>query len=370
MDGQLWQILAKRDLEGSDPVSWSTLQEQWSLSSHDAISLIPLLVLMAAVAAVLVLVWSGLPARLWWGVWGPVGSFLNEARQWELPAMDKWLIMCIARRQKLPGTAALLTSREAFDHHTRAYLNRASSRLQPAIEARIQRIRDAAFLRECQNGVSFWAALQVDLGPEVKQRLTQLATGPSHEFFELVTCYCRAIESIEDAATTGGAGGTSGAIRNGQRPASGNRVGVDQISVELHEAHLINGSRKQARLVWLARPAASDDGVYRLTQLEVGQATIADQLLEILGWVPAQRFEVSRRRWVVGRCTVDADLIAQIGPMIAVGGPTESEVVSVLCDLSLDPAKSIRQTYAQLLNDRCTPHDANRKYFELNPASR
>ena len=61
----VWWIMARKPLDGPEPVPLSELREQWRLSSDGVIEIGPLLMAMGVLLVVVAMVWSGVPAKVW-----------------------------------------------------------------------------------------------------------------------------------------------------------------------------------------------------------------------------------------------------------------------------------------------------------------
>jgi len=121
-------VLAKRNLDGADPVSLRHLQEQWVFKGDELLPVAPLFFLAAIVATVLIAIWcwrSGVlrdlrpaPMQIFRQVIGDFGLARSEIR----------LLVRIARQQRLSTPLALVLSITTLDHYAQAYVQSMGAR--------------------------------------------------------------------------------------------------------------------------------------------------------------------------------------------------------------------------------------------------
>lgn len=81
----------------------------------------------------------------------------------------------------------------------------------------------------------------------------------------------------------------------------------------------------------------------------VDRAEAAINLLTAVGFVETLRFQKRRESWTLGDCNVELDELPQLGRFVEIEGPSDDTIRAVALRLGLDPAHSIRESYAALL---------------------
>lgn len=81
----------------------------------------------------------------------------------------------------------------------------------------------------------------------------------------------------------------------------------------------------------------------------VDRAEAAINLLAAVGFVETLRFQKRRESWTLGDCEVELDELPQLGRFVEIEGPSDDAIRAIALQLGLDPAHSIRESYAALL---------------------
>lgn len=338
MVNQACWMLAVRDLDGPKPVSWTRLQEQWRLSSDGLLPILPLLIAGLVLVTVLLVVRSGLLQRFWHGRYVPVKTFLDAAGGWRLASSDKWFVVRIARRLGLPGPLALLVSPETFDHHTRAYQGSVDRQTRNRLDARIARIRHAAFGDHSDHAAHVRVKIPpADVGT-FTQRLSSLAAGPGHHVFQIVTSY---VHRSQGFASVGGGGPC----------------------LLLEQA--LDGRQRSATITCCAPRSGESATGSRQLQLRVPHATEAGQLLEAMGFAAWRRYEKQRSGWSWHGCHIYIDTLPLLGSFLTLEGPSQEAVSVVLHQLHLDSMPQVDSDDTVLLGAYLTQHGVRDEYIPL-----
>ena len=85
------------------------------------------------------------------------------------------------------------------------------------------------------------------------------------------------------------------------------------------------------------------------SEVVVGDARAAAELLTALGYVSVLSFEKRRRRWTLDDCRVEIDTLPYLGGFVEIEGPSEPIVLSVRRKLGLDHLPMISASYISML---------------------
>lgn len=106
------------------------------------------------------------------------------------------------------------------------------------------------------------------------------------------------------------------------------------------------------------------------SQVVVGDADAADELLQALGYHPRIAFEKRRRRWRLDGCLVELDTLPYLGGFIEIEGPNDEAVESLRERLGLGERPLIPASYASLLRSYLVEHRLHETFVPLDPAHR
>lgn len=92
------------------------------------------------------------------------------------------------------------------------------------------------------------------------------------------------------------------------------------------------------------------------SEVVVGDARAAAELLTALGYVSVLSFEKRRRRWTLDDCRVEIDTLPYLGGFVEIEGPSEPIVLSVRRKLALDHLPMISASYISMLVTYLSEH--------------
>ncbi len=92
------------------------------------------------------------------------------------------------------------------------------------------------------------------------------------------------------------------------------------------------------------------------SEVVVGDARAAAELLTALGYVSVLSFEKRRRRWTLDDCRVEIDTLPYLGGFVEIEGPSEPVVLSVRRKLALDHLPMISASYISMLVTHLSEH--------------
>ena len=96
------------------------------------------------------------------------------------------------------------------------------------------------------------------------------------------------------------------------------------------------------------------DGPYKQReeiQTTIGDARALELVLLRLGFKRALLYEKRRQSWKLGQCRVELDTVPLLGTFVEVEGPSEQAIATVLAELELAEAKSLKKSYPSLLRE-------------------
>ncbi|MEX0744160.1 MAG: hypothetical protein WD118_01050 [Phycisphaeraceae bacterium] len=143
MPGMTTSFLAQATGSGGElPMPLRAMRDQWG---EPTIPVGWVVLAGAALLAVLSIIWLGTwwkrrhdQPRPWW-------VFIQTARHMGLTWREQWLLVCIARHERLPTPLTLMLSRRTLGHHAKRYLQRRSLHRRAAVVRRLVAIRAALF---------------------------------------------------------------------------------------------------------------------------------------------------------------------------------------------------------------------------------
>ena len=302
---QTWWIVAKRPLEGPDPLTWSQLSEDWRLSSNGEFAVEPLLLALGVVLALLVLIWSGVPARFWRFV------------------------------QNLPSLSTVLNSASVLDEPSH------KPQMYPQDTAGVPKNADPAISPappQSWNGRRFKIWMHVQDFQSVTQRLTSLKAEANQESLERITYY----HPPDHQPLCAG------------------------MELQLRVTQETNGRQPGTCLVWMEPENHKKQQSGREIQLTIGGADLAQDFLKTSGFRVARRFEIRRQPWSWKQCTVSLDTLPHIGRFIEITGPSTEEVIATRRDLDLDSHRHIHYPYPAVLEAYLSQHHVTETNLTLD----
>ena len=84
-------------------------------------------------------------------------------------------------------------------------------------------------------------------------------------------------------------------------------------------------------------------------EFAVSDSAGAINLLAAIGFIETLRFQKLRESWTLDHCEVELDNLPRLGRFVEIEGPSDDAIRVVALKLELDPAASIRESYAALL---------------------
>lgn len=141
----LWPMLANRDLQGVQPISWHRLQEQWNLSTEGLMPVAPIVIAALLLGGVMVIVSGWRSGKLFGLRSAPRRIYRQVIGDFGFTHSEKRLLVRIARQQQLPTPLTLLLSATTFEHHVGDYARATDPRPRAKFDARVERVREIIF---------------------------------------------------------------------------------------------------------------------------------------------------------------------------------------------------------------------------------
>lgn len=122
--------------------------------------------------------------------------------------------------------------------------------------------------------------------------------------------------------------------------------------------HSRDVATKQEKLVVTYKGPRGEGQVKKREEIEFGvdRADGIEQFLERLGYVRQLSFEKRRETWKLEKCTIELDLLPELGSFVEIECPTEADVTKIQEQLGLTDQPVVPKTYPDLvahhLNDR------------------
>ena len=105
------------------------------------------------------------------------------------------------------------------------------------------------------------------------------------------------------------------------------------------------------------------------TEVTVGNARAAAELLTALGFVAVLSFEKRRHRWKLDGCNVELDTLHYLGHFVEIEGPSEQAVMDVRRKLGCEHLSMISASYISMLVDYLSEHAIRAKHVALEEAT-
>ena len=105
------------------------------------------------------------------------------------------------------------------------------------------------------------------------------------------------------------------------------------------------------------------------TEVSVGNARAAAELLTALGFVSVLSFEKRRHRWKLDGCNVELDTLPYLGHFVEIEGPSEQAVMDVRRKLGCEHLSMISASYISMLVDYLSEHAIRSTHVTLEEAT-
>lgn len=105
------------------------------------------------------------------------------------------------------------------------------------------------------------------------------------------------------------------------------------------------------------------------TEVTVGNARAAAELLTALGFVAVLSFEKRRNRWKLDGCNVELDTLPYLGHFVEIEGPSEQAVMDVRRKLGCEHLSMISASYISMLVDYLSEHAIRSTHVTLEEAT-
>ncbi len=303
---QSWWILAKRPLDGPERVHWDDLRENWQLSSDGHLAIGPLLIAVAAVLALMLLIWTGLPGKV-------------------LEALKKGLVRTAAALKSNPTRPPVTPASQT--HKELPQKAQAPSTQQPT--------RRDLF----QEGQRAKIRVQLSDTTNLDQRLVDLGATVLGERVQTVTYYHPPDHRPQCAGM-------------------GLQLCVDRD----------NGAEPGlACITWFEPDEREHPTCSQEVQVTVGDDSCAAAFLKAVGFRQARRFEIARqpRRWK--QCVISIDTVPHLGRFVEISAASPEHVQGARRALGLDSLRPIHPPYAGLLESYLVQHQIADPFVPLNP---
>ena len=116
--------------------------------------------------------------------------------------------------------------------------------------------------------------------------------------------------------------------------------------------HTRNGATRQEKHVLTYKGPRGEGQVKKREEIEVGvdRADAAEQMMERLGYVRRLCFEKRRETWRLDNCTVELDLLPELGSFVEIECPSEADVMRLREKLGLANVEPVTPTYADIVS--------------------
>ena len=337
----LWSSLALRNRDGPEPISLPELQEQWTFSSDELFSLTPLMIAAAIMAAIVILIRSGLPQLIWRACTHVLHDQLQVVRPANLSPMQKWTLLRIARHGKVSPPSALLISPHTFDHHAQAYARSVQPRRHTKVQSRINKIRGMTFGSSAHRHSPFKLRMNIEHSDALTPKLA--AAGATHvrDVMRVTTYY--------------------------QNPGHGGRSSQEWLGPELSLVleQDFNHQHRHGILSWTKPPGSDSPRDTKTADLPAGDVSMISDLINDLGYCPTRRVETERRRWTWYGCGISLDTVPYLGRFVEIDGPSEAAIQKVRGRLGLDALPLVEDTDQTMLEDALASRNIQDEYISL-----
>ncbi len=338
----LWSILAKRDLYGPKPVSWPELKEQWQLSSDQLIPLTPLVITAAILGALLLLIRSRWPQRMWQKLGGAGQAVVQLLAPSGLKPSEKWTLACMARRLNISDPSTLLMSSHTFDHHARAYTQSVKPQRNRKLQLRIERIRRAVFNGTPSRRPLVTYRVKVKRLDSLTRRLASQGAKHAQDVAQMTTHYKNLQAETQEEGL--------------------------KLCLSLEQD--VKNSYRKAILSWTRPSDHGNDAGRQKLEMTSNDVPMISNLIEALGYRPYRHVETRRHRWTWRGCAVSLDLVPYLGPFVEINGPSEQAVQKVLHQLGLGASRCLVQSDQSLLDAFLAQRGIEDRYIPLTPSAR
>ena len=104
-------------------------------------------------------------------------------------------------------------------------------------------------------------------------------------------------------------------------------------------------------------------------EVEIGDADVAADILQQLGFVRVLSYQKRRESWRVGECRVELDEPPHIGLFVEIEGPDEVAIRVVRDRLGLSDAVHEKASYVRMLTAWCDEHGVTDRVLRLTDES-